>query len=104
MKFRKPRERVARLEDSAKLLMSVGASGGGNNKGEPPTTDIVVADSKDEGQQDVVDNELRNDIVEEADPLQINKEGHHSHGNNMQPQSLRMIFISSSSINCDFLD
>lgn len=53
---------------------------------------------------DVGDNELRNDIVEEAAPLQINKDGHHSHGNIMQPQLLRMIFISLSSINCDFLD
>jgi len=64
-KFGGLHERVARLEDDSKLLMSVNTSGGGNNEGEPPA-DTMAVDSVEKAEVDVCDSEFRNDTVEEV--------------------------------------
>ena len=64
-KFGGLHERVERLEDDSKLLMSVNTSGGGNNEGEPPA-DTMVVDSVEKDEEDVCDSEFGNDTVEEV--------------------------------------
>lgn len=49
-KFRVLHEKVSRLEDDSKLLMSLNVSGGGNNEGDPPV-DFMAADSEEKGKE-----------------------------------------------------
>ncbi|XP_024639804.1 reticulocyte-binding protein 2 homolog a isoform X2 [Medicago truncatula] len=49
-KFRVLHEKVSRLEDDSKLLMSLNVSGGGNNERDPPV-DFMAADSEEKDKE-----------------------------------------------------
>ncbi|RHN57949.1 hypothetical protein MtrunA17_Chr5g0445871 [Medicago truncatula] len=87
-KFKGLLGRLSGLEDDTKLLKSVGASGGGSNEGKSHV-DPMAANIEDRDEEDFLDDELENDTVEEAAPLQTNEDANHTLGvaASTQPQS-----------------